>query len=332
MRISSRSRTRTTNQRGIALLSVLWLVAALTAIAFTVANVVRAETDRTATDSEALRAYYLASGAISRALLYIQWGPGYRNNDGSPMYFAPPMPVIHLAFPTGFAAVEVIPENSKLNVNTAAPGELKNLLVALGVEPARADPIVAAILDWRSGAPAPTEFDQYYLSLTPSFRARHASFQEIEELLLVRGVTPDLFYGSYTRAEDGKLVPHAALRDCLSAYASVAGTIDINTAEPAVMRAIGISPDAAAAIVRMRNAAPIRDMAQVAGLTGGNGRLGIVSNNSILTLRATARLKLPDGHLSEVQRSVSALVKILAPPWNPPFHIMRWYDNAATLQ
>ena len=42
-------------------------------------------------------------------------------------------------------------------------------------------------------------FDQYYLSLTPSFRARHASFEEIEELLVVKGMTPDLYYGTYDR-------------------------------------------------------------------------------------------------------------------------------------
>ncbi len=52
---------RTTRRRanaagGTALLAVLWLTAALSAIAFTVASTVRAETERTATDIEALRA------------------------------------------------------------------------------------------------------------------------------------------------------------------------------------------------------------------------------------------------------------------------------------
>jgi len=70
-------------RRGSALLAVLWLSAALSAIAFTVANTVRAETERTSTAVDSLRAYYLASGAIDRAILYIQWGPGYRNPDGT---------------------------------------------------------------------------------------------------------------------------------------------------------------------------------------------------------------------------------------------------------
>src|SRR5258708_5209931 len=70
-------------QAGYALLMVLWFPAALSAIAFTVANTVRAETDRTSTSIDSVSAYYLATGAIDRALLYIQWGPGTRKPDGT---------------------------------------------------------------------------------------------------------------------------------------------------------------------------------------------------------------------------------------------------------
>ncbi len=325
-------------RRGVALLSVLWLAAALSAIAFTIANQVRSETERTSTDRDSLRAYYLASGAVYRAVMYVQWGPVYRNDDGSPKYYQAPMPVIPFQFPTGTAAVQVIPENSKLNVNTATPEELKGLLLALGTNPARAGAVVGGILDWRSASGAATEFDAYYLSLTPSFRSRHASFQEIEELLLVRGMTPDLFYGSYTRNEDGRLVAHAGLRDCLSVFGSVGGQMDVNTVQPAVMRAVGIGPDVAATIVAMRTAAPIRTLDQLSALQSsgpGVGRLGFPTN-SIMTLRATARLRLPNGQLSEVQRSVSAMVKFMPRQFgmgpNPVFHVLRWYDNAVAIQ
>src|SRR5260370_18060762 len=135
-----------------------------------------------------------------------------------------------------------------------------------------------------------TQFDQHYMGLTPSFRARHASFQEIEELLLVQGVTPDLFYGSYSPDESGNLLPHAGLRDCLSVYGSI-GQIDVNTMPPAVMQPIGIPPDLAAGIVNFRQNAPIRSMERV----GGVPRLGIVPR-SIATLRATARVRLSHGH------------------------------------
>ena len=325
---------KTINRRGVALLSVLWLAAALSAIALTCANLVRAETERALTEKDALRAYYLASGAIDRAILYIQWGPSYRNADGSPKYFQPPMPVLRFDFPSGTAAVEVIPENSKLNVNSALAPELQRLLVALGADPSRAASVASGILDWRTPSPGGsyTSFDQHYLSMGSSFRSRHSSFQEIEELLLVQGVTPDLFYGSYTRNDDGRLVPHAALRDCLSVFGAT-GPMDVNTIGTAVMQAIGIAPDVAAALVALRKTKPIRTLDQLTALgsSPGMGRLGLMTN-SVMTLRATARLKLANGGLSELQRSVSALVKFLPQQTDPPFHILRWYDNAVSLQ
>jgi general secretion pathway protein K len=208
-------------------------------------------------------------------------------------------------------------------------------MLALGADPVQANTIAAAIVDWRSPTPGEsfTQFDQHYLSLIPSFRARHASFQEIEELLLLQGVTPDLFYGSYTRNEQGALVRHAALRDCLSVYGSK-GPIDANTVEPAVMLAIGISPDTVAALVALRASTPIRDPQQLGPfLSGGPGaaRLGI-QPSAVVTLRATARLRLANGQLSDVRRSASAVVKFLGPGWNVPFHILRWYDDVVSPQ
>jgi general secretion pathway protein K len=321
---------RSQRQTGTALLAVLWLTAALTAIAFTVASTVRAETERTSTEMEGVRTYYLATAAIDRALLYVQWGAGFRNPDGTPKYFENGMPVLRFQFPTGVAVTEVIPETAKLNVNSSPREELMMLMMALGIEPGRAQTIVAGILDWRSPSAGGsyTQLDQQYLSLTPSFRARHASFEEIEELLLIQGVTPDLFYGSYSADAEGHFVPHAGLRDCLSVYGST-GAVDVNSAEPAVLQAVGLNSGTAASIVAERQIHAIKP--DRLGQLGGGARLGIVPN-SIATLRATAQLRMPDGKLSDVRRTVSALVKFLPPEWNPPFHIMRWYDNAFSVK
>jgi general secretion pathway protein K len=322
------------HSEGAALLAVLWLAAALSAIAFTLANTVRGEIERSSTDADGLKAYYLAEGAIDRMLIYIESGPAYVGPDGKPL-FQESTRVLQLNFPTGVARVEYIPENSKLNVNSASPLELTNLLLALGAEPNRAQAIAAGILDWRGGTPGGSfsEFDQYYLSLTPSFQARHASFQEIEELLLVRGITPDLFYGSYSRDAEGRLIPHDGLRDCLSVYGSM-GPLDVNTVTPEVMVAVGVAPETAAAIVALRKVAPLRDMGPLAPFSSGGkgmGRLGMIGG-PIVTLRATAQLRLSTGQLSDLHRTVSALVKMVGPDFDPPFHIMRWYDNASILQ
>jgi len=309
--------------RGSALLAVLWLTAALSAIAFTVASTVRSETERSSTEIDAVRTYYLATAAIDRALLYIvDWGPRIKS-DGS-KYFDTnanrPMPVLRFEFPSGSAETEIIPETAKLNVNTAMPAELSNLMSALGIEQGPA--IVAGIVARRS---------QHSLSLASSFRFSNTSFfEEIEELLLIPGVTSDVFYGSYSPDQEGRLLPHAGLRDCLSVYgSSQGGSVDVNSAEPAVMQAVGNAPALAEAIVALRRNTPINNE-QLS--TFGGRRLGIVPN-AVFTLRATARLRLANGQYSDLRRSVSALVKYpLTPPADPPFHIMRWYDNAFSIQ
>lgn len=328
------------------MLAVLWLAAGLSAIALTIANTVRGETERSSTEADGLKAYYLATGAIDRILLYLEKSSSFKNPDKTPL-----LPdyrrVLVLDFPTGVVTGEIIPETSKLDVNRATPKDLLNLLLAVGEDPGQAELTLAGIMDWRgpSQGGAFTAFDQYYLSLTPSFQARHASFQEIEELLLVRGVTPDLFYGSYTRDAQGHFTPHAGLRDCLSVYGTASGAFDVNTVQPAVMQAIGISADAAAAIVALRKAAPIREMGQLAPFSSagpGVGRLGMehveVGYPLAVTLRATAQLKLYNGQLSDVRRTVSEMVMFLDPQsqllkiGDPPYHVLRWYENAVTLQ
>src|SRR4051794_25739524 len=188
-------------RRGAALLAVLWLSAILSAIAFSVATTVRGETERTSTLSDGVRTYYLATGAIERALTYIEWGPGPRYPDNTPRYFEPGMARLNFNFPTGIATVEIIPEASKLDINTIPPPDLVRLLINLGADGARAQAIMMAVMDWRRPAPPGTisPFDQFYLESVPSFRGRHASLEETEELLLVRGMTPELYHGSYVR-------------------------------------------------------------------------------------------------------------------------------------
>jgi general secretion pathway protein K len=325
------ARVRRASQKGGALLAVLWISAALTAIAFAMANTVRTETERTSTFSEGVRCWYLASGGVERMWLWVSWGSGaFHNEDGSPKFFVEGIPRYTMNFPTGVANVEIIPETAKLGLNSARPDDIFHLLTALTQDPARAQDITAAIVDWRTGNPnALTLFDQYYLSLTPSFRARHASFEQTEELLLVRGVTPDLFYGSATHDESGRLIPQPGLRDCLSVYGSDS-MIDINHAEAPVLAAIGLPADVINQIIAHRTVAPYRRHEELNPLIqfgGPGGRRLTVGGNSIFTFRSTGRLRLPDGRLSDMSRTVSATLKFHQKPVNtPPVEMLRWYD------
>ena len=318
--------------RGSALLAVLWLSAALAAIAFSLSSTVRGETERTSTEVDGLRSYYLAAGAIERASLELLWSVNTPDKRRIPQGAT----AVNYNFPSGVARVEIIPEAAKLDVNKVLPEELYRLIVALGIEPQRAQEITLGIVDWRSPlAQGGSAIDEYYLSLTPSFRARHASLEEIEELLLVKGVTPDIFYGTYVPIPDAelgggpRLAPRTGLADCLSVFGSVQ-QVDANTAAPAVLAAIGLAPSAIQALVERRRNAPftqpqLNDFLQSLGV--GSNRLR-VEGHSIVTMRATARLRLPNGQLSDLRRTVGAQVKYMPEGYDSPIHILRWYDTA----
>jgi general secretion pathway protein K len=310
------------DSRGSALLAVLWLSLALSAIAFSVANTVHGETERVSTAVDGARTYYLATGALERGILYMQWGRQAAANDYLPSYH-PGRPVLRMPFRTGEAEVEVIPETAKYNINRSSPEDLLRLMLSLGATDLQAREVVEAIVDWRSGNPG-SPLDQYYLSLIPSFRARHASFEEIEELLVLKGMTTDLYYGSYQRDPTGQLVPRGGLKECVSVFGAV-DSFDINTAHPAVLASLGLTAGQVQAILERRRIQPFRPGADLGAF--GTGRLR-VGGNSIFTLRATARLRLPNGQLSDLRRSVAAMVKFMPSNYEERYHIMRWYDNA----
>ncbi len=146
-------------------------------------------------------------------------------------------------------------------------------------------------------------------------------------MLQLKGVTPDLYYGT---SLDGS---RAGMRDCLSAF-SAGGSLDINTARAESMIAIGIDPEDAANIVKNRAAHPILDYKELAGIQLSLGPAGArlrIGGNTMYTLRATARLRQPDGRFSDMRRTVAALVK----RWDsgnkdnktPGFEVVRWYDR-----
>lgn len=329
MRINKRRRSA--KRRGSALLAVLWIAAALAAIAFAVSSAVRSEIGRVGDSADGLRTSYLASGSVERAIQWMLWGwTGYNqtNPDGTPRFWAPNTPRMIMHYPSGDAVVELIPESAKLNINTASADELVRVIAAVSGDPALAQNIAQAIIDWRSPAAGGSPLDPFYLSLGPTFLPRHASFEEIEELLLVRGMTPELFYGNFASDAEGRLFARGGLRDCLSVWGGHA-PYDINTVSPALMEAIGVAPNVITQILQLRYITPFHDMGQVQSL--GIATPGLTAGgNLIWTLRATARLRHPDGSPSDVLRTASATVKLLDPRRYPqmPLHVLRYYDDA----
>jgi general secretion pathway protein K len=90
--------------------------------------------------------------------------------------------------------------------------------------------IVDAIKDWIDPDDETTRFgaeDSYYKALQTPYPCKNAPFEFLEELLLVRGVTKELFYGTEERP---------GISPYLSTHGD--GKININTAAPLVLRSL----------------------------------------------------------------------------------------------
>ncbi|HWC99125.1 MAG TPA: hypothetical protein VG456_20335 [Candidatus Sulfopaludibacter sp.] len=317
-------------QRGSALLAVLWLSAALSAVAFSLATTVRGETERASTSIDGFRGYHLAVGGIYRASTELLWsvkGPAEKRLIPQGSTF------INYHFESGDVHVEFLPEAGKLDINKTPVEVIYRVNQALGMDPARARDIAMAIDDWRRPGAEGSTADSSY-GMGPSFRVLHASIQEVEELLQVRGVTPEIFYGTYVPAPEGsplngpRLIARPGLVDCFSVFGSK-DRVDANTAQPAVLEAIGLAPMAVNAIVEQRRVEPFtqKTLGEFLQMINQPGAMLRVEGNTIVTMRATARLRTADGKLSDMRRTVGAMVKYMPPGYDSPIHILRWYDS-----
>ncbi|MDH4241243.1 MAG: type II secretion system protein GspK [Phycisphaerae bacterium] len=161
----------------------------------------------------------------------------------------------------------LIDESAKINVNTA-PADLLLELECLD------EAAVASILDWidQDDVPNPDGAENdYYSGLENAYSCKNGPIDNIEELLLVKGISLEIFYGynldegdshlSETGPETSEFIDEVpqngapGLCDLLTVYGD--GRININTASKQVLDTIPMLSDAAVSeIISMQKGAP----------------------------------------------------------------------------
>ncbi|HEV8307656.1 MAG TPA: hypothetical protein VGW35_08295 [Methylomirabilota bacterium] len=229
------------DERGLALIIVLLVLSLLLSVVGEFALAMRLEGTTTANFQASVTATYLAEAGYQRAVAEILPEAIAHHLDETRLLVfrrtrieTPVAPSRRdIALGAGRFSYRISDEEARLNLNRASPDILHRLLTELGVERQIRDVIVDSILDWRdpneehrlNGAES-----EYYLALPVPYRSKNADFDTVDELLQVRGVTPEIFYG---RPES------PGLRE----YLTVAGTgaININTASDVVLRTMGFA-------------------------------------------------------------------------------------------
>lgn len=184
-------------RRGFALLLVLALLVLLTLLAAGLAFTIRSEVNIANNFAEQLRARYLAQAGFYQALQQLM-RDDFGVDSPADTFGELRSQDLGLDFGDGQFIVRITDETGKLNLNTADRATLVAFFTQVTGDSALAEELADSILDWRDSDDNPNpqgaESD-YYLNLPQPYRAKNAPFDSPYELLLVKGMTRELFYG-----------------------------------------------------------------------------------------------------------------------------------------
>lgn len=289
-----------TSQRGVALITVMLVVALATIAAVAMASRQQIDIRRTENTLNAGQAYHFALGAERWALQILTRDRRQGEIDHLGEDWAqelPPLPI-----EGGSIEGRIVDLQGLFNLNSLlAEGEagrlaqerFQRLLVALEIQPE----LMQAVLDWidpdlEPRFPGGAE-DTYYLGLTPAYRAANQPMASPSELRQVQGVTPAVYE---------RLAPYITALP-------TATSINVNTAPAGVLMSLadGIGFEEAQALVEARPENGFTSVDQFLALDVFAGQgvsaegLGVASQYFLLS--ATARLdRLRVPILSVVQR------------------------------
>jgi general secretion pathway protein K len=224
-------------RRGVALLAALWLVIAILTVALQFSMEAKERrtvgilaSERTQQRALAYGAFQLTRARMEQALRMAPTGQSVANLRG-----ADPLLDVDSLY-SGDVYVDSTPVQvvardlgERININQIQEAELQNFLSFLLKDMSKAMHLAQAIMDWRDvdtlPRPSGAERDKYIKDELLALPA-NAGFREVEDMLNVYGMTPEIF------AE-------------ISPYLTVRGSrINVNTAPPEVLRSLPGMTDA----------------------------------------------------------------------------------------
>ncbi|HEX3800945.1 MAG TPA: general secretion pathway protein GspK [Verrucomicrobiae bacterium] len=270
---------------GIAIFIVLISVMALTAMAFVFASQMKVETKLAMNSNNESELEWLGRSGIELARYTLAQeistpGPGQRFDALNQKWADGPadtndvlagISLDDIPLGNGFIRKVKITDNErKVNINTAVNNEalMTQAMILIGVDASEIPTIIGSIQDWIdpddethvNGAES-----DYYQTLDPPYFAKNAPIDDLSELLLIKGINSDIYFGPNStnhppsrfqgRSPDGNgLNPTSqatvGMVDVFTPISS--GLININTASATTLRMIGMDEATADKIISLR--------------------------------------------------------------------------------
>jgi general secretion pathway protein K len=242
------------NSRGVALILTILIVSLIVALTVQFNRTMRTHVASAGNIGHGLKALYAAKSGVAYGLAMLQEDTPdvdtLQDDWANPDKLASIGAASQALFAGGRFELKIADESGKIPINqlveTDYLEEVFRRLLELeefGLEKDTVDTIVDSTMDWIDGPSGDNEEDDlerflgaedgYYQSLEKPYHCKNGPFDTPEELLLVKGMTPEIFYGTEGRPGIGQ-------------YISVFGDdeININTADIRVLRALETGLDA----------------------------------------------------------------------------------------
>lgn len=186
----------------------------------------------------------------------------------------------------------------KFNINQAinSPQLMEQVFILMGADAGEFPAVIGAIQDWVDTDDDPHiggAESSYYQGLNPPYLAKNGPIDDLSELLLIKGVTPEMFHGgsptNFNQAvfqrklgSTGRNTPVNYTFGLTNVFTPLSsGKININTASEQVLQLIpGIDPNLTTEIIRMRagpdgadgdgDDVPLRSVGELSGVVGQN--------------------------------------------------------------
>ena len=179
--------------KGLVIIAVLWMVVVLMVMAAILGRKSRLDMKVCLARMEAVRCKWACRAGIEKAIAVLNEDET-ENDSLLDLWSDNAEDFNDIMLNKCWFTVRVIDESSKLNINTITKEQLLGL-------PDMVEEIADAIIDWRDSDDTPSGGgveSGYYEGLTYGYWARNGPFRTIRELLLVKDVTEELFYGEDT--------------------------------------------------------------------------------------------------------------------------------------
>jgi len=312
---------------GVVLLAVMTAVTVMLLVAMAFSGSVQIETRTAIYRKEATQAYALAAGGVQSAILQIAYPPAEEEKD-KPQLWKKGQRLMRVPFEQGVALVEIVNEAGKVDLNVAGRKQLARLFQARGVPTEQAADLATAIEHWRSPQGTDEEgfrtLDDYYHDA--GYRPAHDSFTSVEEVLRVRGMSRDIFYGTAQyRRKEGIQYQYGVGQD-LTIY-SKSPLVNLNYASEAVLRSVpGVTEELAGSIVQERRRKPFQSLDEMVdrlGTSVPDAALPFLNCDDDKTY-SIASVGMVKG--SRVRRTIKAVVQV-TPDGLALHRIIAWYDD-----